>query len=50
MSDHHPPTPEELAFLTGQELLTEWMKTRWEEGDAMMEVLAAEIERRGLDF
>ena len=50
MSDHHPPTPEELAFLTDQELLTEWMKTRWDDGDARMEVLAAEIERRGLDF
>ncbi|MBW6528504.1 hypothetical protein KZ813_16800 [Sphingomonas sp. RHCKR7] len=50
MSDPNPPTPEELAFLTDQELLTEWMKTRWDEGDARMEVLATEIERRGLDF
>ena len=50
MSDVHPPAREDLAFLTDQELLTEWMKTKWDEGDARMEVLAAEIERRGLDF
>ncbi|MBW6531949.1 hypothetical protein KZ820_14500 [Sphingomonas sp. RRHST34] len=39
-----------LELATDQELLTEWMKTTWESGDPAMTALAAEVERRGLDF
>lgn len=38
-----------LDLVTGQELLTEWMKTKWESGDPVMEALAAEVGRRSLD-
>ncbi len=51
MPDDSPPlTPEALATWTDQELLTEWMKTTWESGDPAIDALAAEVERRGLDF
>lgn len=51
MPDDSPPlTPEALATWTDQELLTEWMKTTWESGDPAIDALAAEVEKRGLDF
>lgn len=51
MPDDSPPlTPEALATWTDRELLTEWMKTSLESGDPALDALAAEVERRGLDF
>ena len=51
MPDDSPQlTPEALATWTDQELLTEWMMTTWESGETAMAALAAEVERRGLDF
>lgn len=51
MPDDSPPlTPEALARMSDQELITQWSKTTWEDGDPQMDALAAEIERRGLDF
>ncbi len=51
MTDSQPPlTPEALATRTDQELITEWMKTTWESGDPRIDALAAEVDRRGLDF
>lgn len=45
-----PLTPEALATWTDQELIDEWSKTPWFSDDPWMSVLAAEIERRGLDY
>ncbi|MBW6526392.1 hypothetical protein KZ813_06025 [Sphingomonas sp. RHCKR7] len=44
------PTSDELAGWTDQELLTEWMKLTYESHDPRLDLLAAEVERRGLDF
>lgn len=50
MTNALPFSPEDLATWTDQALITEWMKTTWGSGDPRMEALAAEVERRGLDF
>ena len=51
MPDVSPPlTPEALAEMSDQELITEWSNTTWDDGDPAMDALAAEVERRGLDF
>jgi len=48
--DSPPLTPEALAEMSDQELITEWSNTTWDDGDPAMDALAAEVERRGLDF
>jgi hypothetical protein len=50
LTDSSPLTPEALARMSDQELITEWSKTTWSDGDRKMDALAAEVERRGLDF
>lgn len=45
-----PLTPKALATWSDQELITEWMKKTWDEGDPQLDALAAEIDKRGLDF
>jgi hypothetical protein len=42
-------TPDALAKMSDQELITV-SKTIWDDGDTAMDALAAEAERRGLDF
>lgn len=44
------PAPDALTTWTDAELLAEWRKSSWEVGDPMADALAAEIERRNLDF
>lgn len=50
MTEWQPLTPDVLATWTDQELITEWMKITYDSGDPRIDVLAAEVERRGLDF
>lgn len=51
MPDDSPPlTPDALAMMSDQELITVWSNTTWDDGDPAMDALAAEVERRGLDF
>lgn len=51
MLDDSPPlTPEALAEKSHQELITECSNTTWDDGNAAMDALATEVERRGLDF
>ena len=50
MPDDSPPlTPEALARMSDHELITEWSKTTWEDGDPEMDILAAEVERQELE-
>ncbi|WP_022685273.1 hypothetical protein [Sphingomonas phyllosphaerae] len=49
MTDALPLTPDLLATWTNQELITEWSRTTWDEGEPQLGALAAEMERRGLD-
>lgn len=51
MPNETPPLSlETLARMSDQELITEWSKTTWEDGDPRMDALSTEVERRGLDF
>lgn len=49
MSDSSP-TPKALSDWTDEELLDEWRKSSEEPGDPQADELAAEIQRRELDF
>lgn len=49
MSDS-PPTPEALSTWSDDELLDEWRKSTEEPGDPLADALAAELQRRDLDF
>lgn len=51
MPENSPPlTPDALAKMSDQELITVWSNTTWDDGDPAMDALAVEVERRGLDF
>ena len=43
-------TPEALATWTDREVADAWKRSSWEVGDPSADALAAEMERRGLDF
>lgn len=43
-------SPYALAKMSDQELITVWSNTTWDDGDPAMDALAAEVDRRGLDF
>jgi hypothetical protein len=45
-----PLTPEAFATWTDEEVQREWLRTDWEPGDPCTDALAAEMERRNLDF
>jgi hypothetical protein len=43
-------TPEALATWTAKEVADAWKRSSWEVGDPSADALAAEMERRNLDF
>jgi hypothetical protein len=43
-------TPEALATWTDEQVANAWKCSSWEVGDTSADALAAEMERRGLDF
>jgi len=45
-----PLTSEALAIWTDEEVQREWLRTDWKPGDPSTDALAAEMERRDLDF
>ena len=45
-----PLTPEALAQWTDEEVADAWKRNSWEIGDQRADALAAEMERRNLDF
>ena len=43
-------TPEALATWTDEEVAAEWKRSAWTPGEPRADALAAEMERRNLDF
>ena len=43
-------TPEALATWTDEAIAAAWKRSSWELGEPSADALAAEMERRGLDF
>ncbi len=43
-------TPEALATWTDEEVAAEWKRSDWTPGEPRADALAAEMERRNLDF